>query len=154
MATSKNTRQPTGHIAPFGLRLQPELKARAEESAARYGRSLNAEIVHVLQNYYDQQDRESHTVDEAMAGSDFASLADHFDAPPVPQLPELRIALDAGDQPISWDEINEYMRAIRKAMAINDVILSVRVLAGDLVSSSDREAETAKLAKKLRKPSK
>lgn len=39
------TRPSTSHIAPFGLRMQPELRARLEESAQKTGRSLNAEIV-------------------------------------------------------------------------------------------------------------
>lgn len=42
--STKPTRAPTAHIVPFGLRLQPELKARLEESAKANGRSLNAEI--------------------------------------------------------------------------------------------------------------
>ncbi len=40
-----DTRQKTGHIPPFGLRMQPELKKRLEEAATTEGRSLNAEIV-------------------------------------------------------------------------------------------------------------
>ncbi|WP_080418604.1 Arc family DNA-binding protein [Burkholderia ubonensis] len=43
--TTKPTRPATAHIPPFGLRMQPELKAKLEESAAKAGRSLNAEIV-------------------------------------------------------------------------------------------------------------
>lgn len=85
MATLKNTRQPTGHIAPFGLRLQPELKARAEESAARHGRSLNAEIVHILQNYYAQQD-----IADTIVGRELAGQEDMFPeiAPDVKDLVE------------------------------------------------------------------
>lgn len=56
MNTPKNTRKATAHIAPFGLRLQPELKARAEKSAAENGRSLNAEIACILRDIYDLQD--------------------------------------------------------------------------------------------------
>jgi len=37
-------RPSTAHIAPFGLRLQEELKKQLEESARAAGRSLNAEI--------------------------------------------------------------------------------------------------------------
>jgi len=33
------------NIAPFGLRMQPELKQQIEEQALASGRSLNAEIV-------------------------------------------------------------------------------------------------------------
>lgn len=35
---------PVSTIVPFGLRLQPELKARLEDAAAANSRSLNAEI--------------------------------------------------------------------------------------------------------------
>jgi len=73
MATSKNTRPATGHIAPFGLRLQPELKARAEESAARHGRSLNAEIAHILQEYYDHQETPDTVGDESRKPKVFIS---------------------------------------------------------------------------------
>lgn len=45
MATSRTTRPPTSHIAPFGVRMQPDLKERLEKSAHDAGRSLNAEIV-------------------------------------------------------------------------------------------------------------
>ena len=38
------TRAPTSHIAPFGLRMQPDLRERLENSASKNGRSLNAEI--------------------------------------------------------------------------------------------------------------
>lgn len=50
MTSPKNTRLPTSHIAPFGVRMQPELKARIEAAAETAGRSLNAEIVARLQN--------------------------------------------------------------------------------------------------------
>lgn len=38
-------RTPTANITPFGLRMQPDLKARIEEAARASGRSLNSEIV-------------------------------------------------------------------------------------------------------------
>lgn len=43
--TTNNTRAPTAHLAPFGVRMQPELKERLEAAAQQAGRSLNAEIV-------------------------------------------------------------------------------------------------------------
>lgn len=45
MANPTHTRAPTAHIAPFGVRMQPELKERLEAAAQASGRSLNAEIV-------------------------------------------------------------------------------------------------------------
>lgn len=41
----KTTTAPTAQIAPFGLRMLPELKAQIEEAAKASGRSMNAEIV-------------------------------------------------------------------------------------------------------------
>lgn len=43
--TPKITTAPTGSIAPFGLRMLPELKEKIEEAARASGRSMNAEIV-------------------------------------------------------------------------------------------------------------
>lgn len=46
MAKSPNiTTAPTGNVAPFGLRMLPELRAQIEEAARKSGRSMNAEIV-------------------------------------------------------------------------------------------------------------
>ena len=38
-------RKPMANITPFGLRMQPDLKAAVEQSARENNRSLNAEIV-------------------------------------------------------------------------------------------------------------
>lgn len=51
------TRAATSNIAPFGLRLQPELKSRLEQAATANGRSLNAEIVARLQGSFDLDDQ-------------------------------------------------------------------------------------------------
>lgn len=40
-------------IAPFGVRMPPDLKVRIEESAAKNGRSINAEIVGRLQQTFE-----------------------------------------------------------------------------------------------------
>lgn len=47
-AVTENDKRLKANIAPFGLRMQPELKAQVEAAAARNGRSINAEIVHQL----------------------------------------------------------------------------------------------------------
>lgn len=44
----EQTRKPTSHIAPFGLRMQDDLRAQLEGAAKLSGRSLNAEIVQRL----------------------------------------------------------------------------------------------------------
>lgn len=43
--TDTPTHRRTAGIAPFGLRMQPDLKERIEAEALANGRSLNAEIV-------------------------------------------------------------------------------------------------------------
>lgn len=54
MAKKTEVRAPTGHINPFGLRMQPELRARLEEAAAEAGRSLNAEIIGRLEESFER----------------------------------------------------------------------------------------------------
>ncbi|WP_084332699.1 Arc family DNA-binding protein [Marinobacterium jannaschii] len=39
-------------IPPFGVRMQPDLKRKVEESAHRNGRSMNSEIVYQLTKLY------------------------------------------------------------------------------------------------------
>lgn len=53
------------NIAPFGVRMPPELKARLEKSAKKNGRSLNAELVFWLQKAMDAEDEEQ---EEAVDG--------------------------------------------------------------------------------------
>lgn len=46
-------RKPMANIAPFGLRMQPDLKVRVETAAKANNRSLNAEIVERLERSFD-----------------------------------------------------------------------------------------------------
>ncbi|MGU5658673.1 Arc family DNA-binding protein [Aeromonas veronii] len=43
------------NIAPFGVRMPPELKKRLEESAKTHNRSLNSEVVFWLQKAMDEE---------------------------------------------------------------------------------------------------
>lgn len=49
------------NINPFGLRLQPELKAQLEQAASKNKRSLNAEITARLQESFRPSDSEGTT---------------------------------------------------------------------------------------------
>ena len=49
----KTTTAPTGQIAPFGLRMLPELREKVEQAARDSGRSMNAEIVTRLEKSFD-----------------------------------------------------------------------------------------------------
>lgn len=52
--THNTTTAPTGQIAPFGLRMLPELREKIEQAARESGRSMNAEIVARLQATFDE----------------------------------------------------------------------------------------------------
>lgn len=59
--TPKTTTAPTGNIAPFGLRMLPELRQKIEESATAAGRSMNAEIVARLNRSFSMPDLSGQT---------------------------------------------------------------------------------------------
>lgn len=53
MAKKTEVRPATGHINPFGLRMQPDLREQLESAASESGRSLNAEIVARLEASFE-----------------------------------------------------------------------------------------------------
>lgn len=53
---SEDERKPMANITPFGLRMQPDLKARIEASARENNRSINAEIVERLEESFSNHD--------------------------------------------------------------------------------------------------
>jgi hypothetical protein len=61
---SDEGRKPVANIPPFGLRMQPDLKARVEESARRNGRSLNGEIVQALEQFFPPEPSLDELLDE------------------------------------------------------------------------------------------
>jgi len=56
MTKKPHTNIKVANIAPFGLRMQPDLKQRVEESASANQRSLNAEIVYRLDRSLTEDD--------------------------------------------------------------------------------------------------
>lgn len=74
MVTSpKTTTAPTGQIAPFGLRMLPELREKVEQAARESGRSMNAQIVHMLQSYFEDLGTEGGSAKSTNAASNEAS---------------------------------------------------------------------------------
>jgi len=71
--------EPMRNINPFGLRLQPDLKARLEEAAKQNKRSLNAEIAARLESSFgdalDAPPKLTFQIDKKklLASSEFAS---------------------------------------------------------------------------------
>ncbi|QQD22871.1 Arc family DNA-binding protein [Oceanospirillaceae bacterium ASx5O] len=69
---SETTQSKTSHIAPFGLRMQPVLRAQLENSARASGRSMNAEIVHRLERSFAEDsgaaNEDLETIGQALDG--------------------------------------------------------------------------------------
>lgn len=106
------------------LRVPPDLHKKIHEAAQGDNRTFNAEIVDRLQRSFNQQE----------------SL-----------LPELYLTVDMTDAPVCWDGIYEVVAALRKKMPLEIVNLSIKIVTPNLVSSSQYESETAKLAEKLKR---
>lgn len=51
------------NIAPFGLRMPDELKEKIQERAKANGRSMNSEIIQMLQDVLDSDSRGDVTID-------------------------------------------------------------------------------------------
>lgn len=105
----KTTTAPTGQIAPFGLRMLPELKEKIESAARESGRSMNAEIVARLEQtfkvYADSETR--------MVGTSFAKpLALDFLGEQI-QL-ELAVASLDSQARISLKKLQKVQAAIAK----------------------------------------
>lgn len=73
------TTAPTGQIAPFGLRLLPELRERIEAAAKESGRSMNAEIVTRLQESFEPRTvKIDLTVDEGATVGDIKRVLERL----------------------------------------------------------------------------
>lgn len=120
--------KPISAIAPFGLRMQPALKAALEERAKENARSLNAEIVDRLEASLSKEQSKNTNA-----------------------LPTLSIELDATGYPISWDEINVILRALLDDGGVKAVAMNTSVFTPELVSSQERERVSRELAAKLQK---
>lgn len=88
MSRARNTTTaPTGSIAPLGLRLLPELRAKIAEAAREHGRSLNAEVTARLQDSFDIVKLLPFGVQEAIAHA-----AEESGTPPMVALERLVLA--------------------------------------------------------------
>lgn len=57
-------RKPMANIPPFGLRMQPDLKAKVEDAARANNRSLNAEIIARLEESLDGNEHVWSTIND------------------------------------------------------------------------------------------
>lgn len=120
METKKPLRRPTAHLAPFGLRLQPELKAQLEDAAARAGRSLNAEITARLEQSFG------------------ASIAPDAAA-------DIHVVIDSSGYPISWREIGEQVSAIIATSALPVVSMTTTVLTPEVAPNRATSSHLSKI---------
>lgn len=118
------TKPPSRSADQFVLRLPEGMRQRIADEAKLNGRSMNAELVSRLQ----------------------AS----FELVQPSALPMIQVALDTGDQPISWNEILDTIAAIRERVELDVVQMQVNVNTPELASSRTRIQEAAELAVKLR----
>lgn len=63
MSEKKPDNQRISSVAPFGLRMLPDLREKLDEAAARNRRSLNAEIVSRLEESFNNLELEGTLVD-------------------------------------------------------------------------------------------
>ena len=135
----KTTTAPTGQIAPFGLRMLPELRERIETAARESGRSMNAEVVNRLEASFsatapDHLDEASlHTLNARLT-LQHASL----------QLAEVACELLASELPKAKNSAT--FRALQNAIAAG-----LQAAAKDAPNSTDQSiAATTEALEKLR----
>ncbi|WP_295539216.1 Arc family DNA-binding protein [uncultured Pseudacidovorax sp.] len=90
MAKNEISRPQTAHIAPFGLRLQPELKERVEAAARANGRSMNAEIAARLEASFSEAPQVSSLPDYIAFIEEFAAKQDELNLKTELQMAEMR----------------------------------------------------------------
>jgi hypothetical protein len=112
------TTAPTGQIAPFGLRMLPELRRQIEEAARVSGRSMNAEIVARLQASFKEK-----TLDNAamFAKSALESAAPTESAHPMllkiaaKEYAAVRLSQNKEMQTLITTVLQQYMREFLEA---------------------------------------
>ena len=153
----------------FMLRFPDGMRDRIRIEAEKNGRSMNAEIVSRLEASFDTERELSGLVaklegfrDKLQAfndgmdatrslAEDNASLqAEMESAKRDSGLSRLYVLLDSSGYPQSWAQIHEVARAICETGGLTAVEMSVTVVTPEMVSSSERYAEAAALATRLR----
>jgi len=89
----KNPDQKIANIAPFGLRMQPELKQQIEEQAMASGRSLNAEIVWRLEQSLKADTPDQRWIKTAKQAASATAADDRLSALEA-EVRELRLGLE------------------------------------------------------------
>ena len=120
------------------LRIPADLKDRVEQAAQASGRSMNAEILQRLSESFE------------VPGDVFLLQHELRNLREASPLHRLYVLLDSSGYPQSWAQIHEVARAICETGGLTAVEMSVTVVTPEMVSSSERYAEAAALATRLR----
>lgn len=155
-------RRPMANITPFGLRMQPDLKARIEEAARANNRSLNAEIVDrleasldpksmmVLIDAYEDKLREAIEVNryleelKVIHEQRLEEMDDVKSEVAQPEEPIFNIVLDAKGHPISWPEIAAHIYRTAKAAGLESVGFRAAIFNAER-PINDRDLEYSRL---------
>lgn len=124
MTAKKADREKLSSIAPFGLRMLPEMRQRVSEAAEDNGRSMNSEIVARLQATFDSEDMK----DEGQQERDELWREIHRRDARIRQ-----VETEAYERTKAIEEINAHLRAI---VAQKDVI--IKVVCYEVMSQGDR----------------
>lgn len=136
MTAKKPDREKLSSIAPFGLRMLPEMRQRVSEAAEDSGRSMNSEIVARLQQTFDSEDMK----DEEQQERDELWREIHRRDARIRQ-----VETEAYERTKAIEEINAHLRII---LAQKDVI--IKVLCYEVMSQGDRiMPRTFELASKM-----
>jgi hypothetical protein len=162
-----NSKELLANIAPFGLRMQADLKEEIKASADRSGRSMNAEIVHRLERSLQWDEDGQQEANELIAALETklaeavkvneyleslrADLIDRLDRASNEgggqEEPIFNIVLDAKGHPLSWPEIAAHIHRTAKAAGIETAGFRVAVFNSDKEKSGDRDKEYARLVR-------
>ncbi|MBS7542519.1 Arc family DNA-binding protein [Ancylobacter oerskovii] len=95
MSAKKPKDEKIGNIAPFGLRMMPDLRERIEAAARENGRSMNAEIVARLEASFEAEEVDEQSRYEA----DFERYAERIaqDAAAKAAAQSLQLVLELGE---------------------------------------------------------
>ena len=147
------------NINPFGLRLQPELKARLEEAANENKRSLNAEITARLEESFSAKP-DTAALEGRIAGMELRAMATELSLSAavlqlLQQLPKQDPALE-GDVRSFSQEMLDRISAYGDVQARFDELLRklpIKDAQGSTVSFEYRPATTPTAKKPRRKTS-
>lgn len=126
---------PSDKADKFVIRLPDGMREKIKNDADQQGRSMNAQIVFMLQEYFNSKDDEF---------NELKNLASESQSP-TNEISTLNIVLDTNGQPISWNEVFQHIQAINSLINAKVIASNTVVQTPEIVSSFDRVNEASEL---------